>query len=158
LNLSNQRDNRYFIRVEGHEIGWIYTLGTVDGQNVFINELIPGDFIYVKGNHDFYEIAWEQYKGIHVALGDGRDPAALIQLILKEVKTNEGSRTMILHEVNAALSYLLKESNDSIEIHDTEVVYADEVIHYLSQLFNALKYDYRVIRLSEHSYQVYLFQ
>lgn len=63
---------------------------------------------------------------------------------------------MILHEINAALSQLLNQSNESIVIHDNDSVYAQEVIYYLSQLFDDLKCDYRVNRLDEHLYEVIL--
>lgn len=65
---------------------------------------------------------------------------------------------MILHEVNAALTHLLNQPNESIVINDTDTVYAEEVVHYLSQLFQGLKCDYQIVRLTAHSYEVFLFQ
>jgi hypothetical protein len=65
---------------------------------------------------------------------------------------------MILHEVNAALTYLLIQPNVSIVIHDTDSAFAQEVIYYLSQLFDGLKCDYHVVRITDQSYEVFLYQ
>ncbi|SED06942.1 hypothetical protein SAMN05443246_5572 [Paenibacillus sp. GP183] len=65
---------------------------------------------------------------------------------------------MILSEINAALTYLLNDNNESIIITDNDSVYAADVIFYLSQLFSSLKCDYRVHKITDQSYEVVLYQ
>jgi hypothetical protein len=83
----NSEDYRYFIRVRGEEIGWVYFYKKGEFENdthiTLRNELIPGEIIESAHKSDFKEISKEQYNKIIEF--SSINPADIIEETIKEV-------------------------------------------------------------------------
>jgi hypothetical protein len=87
----NLEDCRYFIRVRGEEIGWIYFHNKGEFENdthiTLRNELIPGEIIEYADKSDYREISKEQYNRIFESLNV--DPAGIIEETIRDVSDLE---------------------------------------------------------------------
>ena len=77
MGAVNNQHRRYFIRVHGEEIGWVYIHHNGDFENEkyiqLFNEQIPGDDIKNAEKAEYQEINKEQYEKILDAINKGED-------------------------------------------------------------------------------------
>lgn len=64
---------------------------------------------------------------------------------------------MILWEIKETLKKLLEEKQEKIHITDSDSYFAEDIVHELGNLFQSLKCDYRITRVSQNSFEVVLF-
>jgi hypothetical protein len=63
---------------------------------------------------------------------------------------------LILWEVKEALKKLLEENNETIYISDTDSCYAEDVVFQLEHMFHSLKCDFKIVRVSQNTFEVNL--
>ncbi len=75
--ISNNQQNRYFIRISGEEVGWVYyhNIGDFEDEKYIqlFNEQIPGESIKFAEKVDYKEISKEQYEKILDVINEDKD-------------------------------------------------------------------------------------